>query len=165
MAAGDRRSYGGDTAMNPSGVLQPMHPRHLRRLLPLSASLLLLTGCFPHRQQIVPAIDGMLVRGQVPVAGARIHVLPSMFKAGCGPSRHTAVTDATGRFTIRGASEIGVMLPMGDRINTWGVCIEHDGRWVEGFKESDIGWPPRRIDMDCDLARVRDVCEWKARDR
>ena len=140
--------------------MPPRHPRHFRCLLPLFASLLLLTGCFPHREQIIPAIEGTLVSGQAPVAGARIHVLPSLSKGGCGPSRHTAVTDAAGRFTVRGASEIGMILPLGDRINTWGVCIEDGGRLVEGFRAGNIGWPPHHIDMHCDLARVRGICEW-----
>lgn len=126
--------------------------------------VLLLAGCFPYREQIVPRIDGRLVRGDIPAAGVRIHVLPQMFKAGCQPSRYTTATDATGRFMIEGDRKLGMLVSMGDRIDTWGVCIEENGRLIEGFRESRIGWPPRHVDMHCDLDRVSSICDWKARD-
>lgn len=145
--------------------LSRRHAIRIGRWLTLFAGLCVLTGCFPYREQIVPRIEGRLVRGAMPVAGVRIHVLPETFRAGCQPSRYTAVTDDAGAFTLVGKSRIGMIVPMGDRINTWGVCIEENGRLIEGFRDGSIGWPPRHIDMQCDLERTVRICEWSERNQ
>lgn len=122
---------------------------------------LVLSGCvvmiWPHREQVVPAVSGRIVRAGEPVSGADVYVLPSL-KDGCSRSKYHAITDTSGRFAISGDRETSLVEVFGDRNVPWGICIDVSGSLIEGSRARGFGFPPPAIAAVCDLSKTSDIC-------
>ena len=126
----------------------------MRLLVPLLLALCL-SGCgafiWPHRVQHTPEISGIVLSDGAPVAGARIYVHHSLSAEQCGPSKISATTDLEGKFAFTGRKEVQLLVVMGDRLDRWALCIESDGRFIDGWRANGIGYPPSRSSFTCDV--------------
>lgn len=118
--------------------------------------MLVLSGCavilWPHHEQLLPATSGRVVDAGVPVAGARVYLLPKLDRDGCRESAYMAITDAEGRFAVPGDRKLLWLLRLGDTPISWGICIVRDGLMSEGWRAHDIGFPPQHAQVTCDLS-------------
>lgn len=121
--------------------------------------LLLLTlplcGCaaffWPHRTQHTPGVSGVVLSDGAPLAGARVHLHPSLTSAPCGPSRLSTTTDAGGGFSFKGRKALELLVVVGDRPDRWALCIESGGEFIDGWRATGVGYPPERIAFTCDV--------------
>lgn len=125
------------------------------RSLVLLLIALCLSGCgaylWPHRVQKTPSVSGIVLSDGAAVAGARVYVHPYLSDEQCEPSKISATTDLEGRFAFTGRKELELLVIMGDRLDRWALCIESDGRFIDGWRANDIGYPPPRVSFACEL--------------
>jgi len=122
----------------------------------LLIALLNLSGCafmfWPHWEQVVPTVSGTLLRDGKPVSGASVFLLPSLGRKGCPlSSKYAAVTDTGGHFAIRGDRDLALFVVMGDRLDSWGICINESGNVIEALHARAMGFPPRSFEVICEL--------------
>lgn len=138
-----------------SGEYSPVVAGRVAYLCGTTLLTLSLSGCavmlWPHHEQRLPTTSGRVVEADVPVAGARVYLLPALDRGGCRESGHMAITDAEGRFEITGDRALTWLLVRGDRRVSWGLCIRRDGVMTEGWRAHDLGFRPRRAEVVCDL--------------
>ena len=115
----------------------------------------MLSGCaffpFPHTEQVVPSVTGIVLRDGKPVSGTHVFVLPHLTRNGCEVSTYSAITDENGHFAIRGDRDLALFVVMGDRINSWGICIGEPGQLVEAWRARGFGFPPSSTKVECEL--------------
>ena len=128
----------------------------MRELFLIVLVATLITGCsaffWPHRVQEVPTVFGSVLRGDIPVSGIEVFVVPYLHPDGCEETRYSDMTDDLGRFSISGERNTEwFVVVMGNRLNSWGICIKEDGEFIEGWSAGGIGYPPKEANFVCDL--------------
>jgi hypothetical protein len=115
----------------------------------------MLSGCaipWPHFEQQIPEVKGVVSKGEDAVSGARVYLLERLGHEECSKSKLFAVTDENGRFSIKGDKDLRLWLVMGDPIESWGVCIEYEDQLIVALRTGGIGVPPPSIELNCDLS-------------
>ena len=122
-----------------------------------------LSGCvamlWPHTEQVVPAVTGTVLRNGEPVSGASVFIVASLRANACTTSKYKAVTDKSGHFAIGGDSDLHLFVVMGDRLDSWGICIEESGSRIPALQSHGIGYPPTAVTVVCDLGRSENICQ------
>ena len=122
-----------------------------RTLLPcLLLAALWLQGCAPapHRWYFAPAIEGLVVEADKPVANSEVRLV----------SRHTksdarGMTDAKGRFSVRPLRQfVWVVMLIGDPVIDFQVEVHRGDREYLGFVMTGIGYTPKHLKLTCDLS-------------
>ena len=131
----------------------------------LLVAFLNLSGCafmlWPHTEQVVPAVSGTVLNAGEPVVGATVTLVPSLYRTDCkaASSKYMAVTDGAGHFVIRGDRKLSLFVVMGDRLDSWGICINTSGNAIEALHARGMGFPPSSAKVVCELSRPRDICQ------
>jgi len=127
-------------------------------------AVLTLSGCtfmfWPHTEAVAPAVSGTVLRAGKPVTGASVILVPSFYKTDCrtASSRYAAVTDSAGHFAIRGDRELLLFVVMGDRLDSWGICVDKSGNKIETLHAAGMGFPARPAEVICELTREH-ICQ------
>ena len=122
--------------------------------MPLSLALtLLLAACLPapHRMYFTPRFSGTVSRDGEPVAGVQLRL-----RASGTEQLANAVTDTDGHFVLGPLSELALTTSL-LRDPSYGYVLElnADGRDYPGLTQSEEGFAPPLLPLDCDLARPR----------
>ena len=113
-----------------------------------------LSGClvFPYRAQLQPNVTGQILADGQPIAGAKVFVLRYLRQKACSESDSEASTDLNGKFFISELRETRFVLALGDPGEVWGICIQHNGNFIVGWRALGIGISPRNATVKCDIS-------------
>lgn len=117
-------------------------------------STLIVAGCapWPHREQIVPTIAGVITIDGQPAQGIDVYLHESMLgkpPTACGPSKIAVVTTQDGRFQFEPIRRARMFIAVGDWVSPWALCVGPGGSTV-GFRHLGFG-PGPDANFRCDL--------------
>ena len=112
-----------------------------------------LAACVPAVIRRSPAVDGTVTLDGIPVVAAPVYVQTDA-NARCSDSPLRTVTDKRGHFAIPidRSFELYWLVPLGDRVHSWRLCFEHQGRSILGYHAMSGDIPPKHIGMECELS-------------
>ena len=105
------------------------------------------------REPTLPALQGRVVLGDTPVAGARILVTKQRGTAACQDMRLAASTAADGSFEFEGERAFVLVPVAGDPTPTWEVCVEYDGVVHPGYRPFGFGLQDK-VQLACDIGKT-----------
>ncbi len=109
------------------------------------------SGCLPSRPTVTPAVSGRILLNGTPVAGAKVYVVDRLKSKDCSASKLEATTSPSGVFSIESTRAFEWSMP-GDRLVDLSVCVNYNGEWVMGYRESHVGYPRSKVHLECDLS-------------
>ena len=111
-----------------------------------------ITGCmpWPHYRYYAPAVEGVVMSNGQPVSNADVKVVAQFSE-----EQRAAVTDSNGRFHTKPIKELQFFASLlGDPLFGYKVSIAHAAQQYEGFGEAHVGYPPKELQVTCDLSRA-----------
>ena len=135
-----------------------------RKILTIAIASAALSGCvpIPNLHYFAPAVSGVVMRGDVPVAGAEVFVSGAFSK-----EVRVGSTDREGRFSTESIRELRLTaFILGDPLYGYTVKIVDGGETYDGFAWMAVGDGPKEVKMVCDLSRPIQVgsahrlCRW-----
>jgi hypothetical protein len=124
---------------------------------------LVVAGCvpWPHREQIVPAVSGVITIDGRPAQGVDVYLHEDMRgqpPTACGPSENATVTAEDGRFRFESIRRTRMFLAVGDWVSPWALCMGPKGNTV-GFRHLGFG-PGPDGNFRCDLQSTPEESGW-----
>lgn len=120
-----------------------------------------LPGCFPfpHFQQRAPRLIGVVRSAEGPAHGVTVRYAPQTVKGdACDSALSTTTTD--GGFEFAAVKEFEFFVIFGDRLDSWGVCVDPDGGSPLRAERRGFWGGPAEVQLDCRLAEPDAGCEW-----
>ena len=128
----------------------------------LAVVALAVSGCLPipHMDQHAPAIDGLLMSGQEPLAGAVVQraVNPSDPHAACASAPEQTRTDSQGRFHFDRQASFSFFVVMGDRQDRWHLCVVAPDGTVFSWSDWGMWGGPEHIRVRCTTSESQLQC-------
>ena len=130
----------------------------------------LLAGCAPalHQVTLVPEVQGRLTRSGTPVANAEVVAGINTSGQACDLKSVAQKTNVDGIFRIPAKDELRFEYRASQlTVNTWELCVEHEGVKVLGFRGLNFQPRTETIVSSCDLDKrypqtdrgVQGVCQ------
>lgn len=136
-----------ETRVRP-GVRRHMAPA--TKLLVCLGILSTLAGCLPERQWKVPSISGTVTANGQPAGGVK--VLITRTEGSCSEPLSVETTDAQGRFSYEGLSELSLARIFTSPEQTYSICLQADGNPVLGLSKRIYG-PYKHAVVSCGFER------------
>ncbi len=131
-----------------------------------------LAGCAPalHQVTLVPEVQGRLTRSGAPVANAGVVAGINTSGQVCELKSSVQKTNVDGIFRIPAKDEFRLEYrasPAQLTVNTWELCVEHEGVKVLGFRGLNFQPRTETVVISCDLDKqypqadrgVQGVCQ------
>lgn len=119
----------------------------------LGLTLVTVSGCvpLPHRDQWHPEIDGVVMTPQGPANSWLVGLQGRAFnkrETDCSKFPKTVRTDSLGRFHFDAGSTFALFFMMGDRFDTWEICVQGaDSKF--SWRGSGAFGGPRHQQLNC----------------
>lgn len=120
------------------------------KLLVCLCMLSTLGGCLPERQWKVPGMSGTVKANGQPAGGVK--VLITRTEGTCNEPLSVEVTDAQGRFSYQGLSELGLARIFTSPEQTYSICLQADGSPVLGLSRRVYGLY-KHVEVTCEFER------------
>lgn len=120
----------------------------ITKLMVCLCMLLTLAGCLPERQWRVPGISGTVKANGQPVGGVK--VLITRTEGSCNEPLSVETSDAQGRFSYQGLSELGLARIFVSPEQTYSICLQSGGSTVLGLSRRVYG-PYKHAEVNCEL--------------
>lgn len=120
----------------------------ITKLLVCLCMLSTLAGCLPERQWKVPAISGTVKANGQPAGGVK--VLITRTEGNCNEPLSVQITDAQGRFSSQGLSELGLARIFTSPEQTYSICLQSGGSPVLGVSRRVFG-PYKHAEVNCEF--------------
>ena len=130
----------------------------MRKAILQGVMSLILSGCAfvisPHTVQDTPSVRGTVLNREVPVRGVTVY-LQEHSREFCERTRLKATSDENGEFLIPGQRKLEIVVVMGDRFTSLGLCVEIDGDLHHAWSGGRMGEPPSGMRITCRLGKLK----------